>query len=121
MALLNGAKRAISASDTKEAFIRAVHSYSGSKERWQQRKETGLNDEELYEALRYALGTEGGSSGSDMISIHYSSSNLRIWASWECCYPIEKKDLICEGKKTVAMARELLGISDPNLDQLSMF
>lgn len=121
MALLNGAKRVVSASDKKEAFLRAVHSYSGSEVRWQQRKETGLSDEELYEALRYELGTDGGSSGSDMMSIHYSSSNLRIWASWECCYPIEKKYLICEGKKTVAMAREILGINDPSLDQLSMF
>ena len=46
--------------EKRSVFLRAVCSYSGSKDRWKQRSENPMSDEELQEALKYELGTFGG-------------------------------------------------------------
>jgi hypothetical protein len=112
--------RELSTQDKYEAFMRAVHSFANAKERWQQRAASGLTDDELKEALRYELGIAGGSSCSDSIKVEYQGAGLKIWASWDSFNHYGTKPIF-EGADTIAFAREVFGISNPDDEQLSLF
>ncbi len=113
-------KRQLSQSDIVEALRRATNSYQGAEERWQERARQGLTDEQLEEALAYELGTAGGSSGRDILSVEYSRSGLKIWASWESTNSYSDRPVL-EGKRTKMLAREVYGIADPTEMQMAMF
>lgn len=111
---------ALTEENRKEAFLRSVMNMEGAKMRWQERAKTGLTDSELEKALRYELGTAGGSGGSDILNISYQGSGLKIWAGWR--YILTSYDVpIFEGKSTIAMARKTFNIANPNDKQISLF
>ena len=112
--------KVLSESDRETAFIQAVTNTQGANERWERYKKTGLTDEQLSAALRYELGIAGGSSCSDSISIAYEGSGLKIWASWQSvnhCIDLP----IFEGKRTIAMARKVFCIDNPDDQQMALF
>lgn len=113
-------KRLLSPDDIIEALKRATNSYQGAEERWQARARQGLTDEQLEEALAYELGTAGGSSGRDILSVEYSRAGLKIWAGWEGTNSYRDRPVL-EGKRTMMLAREVYGIADPSDVQISMF
>ncbi len=112
--------RILSEDNKKEVFIRAVTSMAGAKKRWKERAETGLDEQSLYDALRYELGTACGSGCSDRINIAYQGAGLKIWASWQSVnHCIDTP--IFEGKHTMAMARLVYSICDPDDRQQKLF
>lgn len=113
-------KRQLSHSDIIEALRRATNSYQGAEKRWQERASRGLTDEQLEEALAYELGTAGGSGGRDILSIEYSRSGLKIWASWDSTNSYRDSPVL-EGKRTMMLAREIYGIADPTDMQRRLF
>ena len=110
----------LSTEDKHHAFKRATNSFKGAAERWVERAQTGMTDEELADALAFEMGISGGMGSKNELSIAYQGSGLKIWAAWS----IEDRDMdnpIFEGKATIAMAREVYGIYDPSDNQLAMF
>lgn len=81
---------------------------------------TGMTDVELVAALEGCLGIFGGSGGPDTYSVTYTGSGLRIWGGWSPVNHVREKPLFA-GKATIAMARSIYGISDPNQRQLDLF
>jgi hypothetical protein len=100
------------------AFRRATAGFAGGKERWAKRAAKGLSDEELVEALKYELGIFGGQGGPGMLGISYQGSGLRIWAD-RGIGSLRRRPILA-GAATVAMARTVYGIKDPNDKQMSL-
>jgi hypothetical protein len=79
----------------------------------------GMTNAELKEALARVLGT-GGSCGPGEMDIRQEGSGLRIWASWEPDYSRTQRPIFA-GDATMALARHVYGIADPDNRQLSLF
>jgi hypothetical protein len=92
----------------------------GASERWRERAKTGLSDLELAQALSYELGIFGGSSGPDCLSLTHKSAGLKIWISWETHNSYQMKPTF-SGETTIAMARLVYGVRDPEEVQLALF
>ena len=112
--------RQLAAADRLHAFMRATGGYERAAERWAERAQTGLTDEELAEALAYEIGIFGGSCGPGELAITYQGAGLKIWASWEIINHVTEPPVF-EGRATIAKAREVYGICDPSDMQLSFF
>jgi hypothetical protein len=111
----------LSIEDKRRAFIRATKGMSQAAERWAQRAASGLTDEQLAEALKYELGIFGGSIATDNCpALTYQGNGLKIWVSWEITNHVTTKPTF-QGAATVAMAREVYGIRDPEDKQLTLF
>ncbi len=113
-------KKPLSHQDRHDAFMRAVHSTSDAKARWEQHAKTGLSDAKLQEALRNELGIFGGSTGPDMLGITYQGSGLKIWASWDGVNHCLDEPVL-QGSQTIDYARQVFGIPNPDVAQLSLF
>jgi hypothetical protein len=80
----------------------------------------GMSDDELKEKLVRALGEWGGSGGPDRVDELHMASGLRIWGSWEPINRFQLKPLF-SGTATIAMAREVYGITNPDDSQMVLF
>ncbi len=80
----------------------------------------GMSDEELKSALERSLGIFGGSGGPNRLSVSFKGSGLRIWGGWHAVNHVKEAPLF-SGKATIAMAREVYGITDPDEKQKSLF
>jgi len=115
----------LSQDDKNILFLHATQRYGGSAQRWKERAEKGLTDEELKEALSYEMG-QGGMMTSK-IELDYNSSGfvIRGYVKKEGKRDIEKiRDypLVCSGNQSVKYARELYQIPYPDLaGQQSLF
>jgi hypothetical protein len=101
-------------------FRKATCGMAGSAARWQERAAKGMSDDELSQALAYEIGTFGGSSSPDGISVSYQAAGLKIWISWEIVNTHQTLPLF-QGKATLAMARAVYGIADPSDRQMMLF
>ncbi len=105
--------------DIEQALRRAICHIEGARERWDERISSGLNDEELEQALRYELGIAGGQCGPDMLSIDYQRAGFKIWASWGITNTYSDAPVL-EGRNTMEMTRQICGIRDPADKQMSL-
>ncbi len=80
----------------------------------------GMTDNELWAALEVTLGLFGGSGGPDRLSVSYKGSGLRIWGAWHIVNQVIEPPLF-SGRATVAMARTVYNIADPEDNQLALF
>ena len=79
----------------------------------------GMTDNELKKALEDALGIFGGSGGPNRLSVSHKGAGLSIWGGWHSINHVKEKPLF-SGAATIAMAREVYGIADPESDQLPL-
>lgn len=79
----------------------------------------GVTDARLEEILAKALGIFGGSGGPDFLSITYQGAGLKIWAGHTCVNHVTETPIF-QGKATVAMAREVYSIPEPDDDQMRL-
>jgi hypothetical protein len=93
---------------------------AGAQERWRERARTGLSHQELAEALSFELGIFGGCGGPDCLSLIYKGAGLKIWISWEIHNSYQMKPTF-SGEATIAMARLVYGVRDPEEVQLALF
>ena len=110
-------QRAFTDADKTEVFMiatRRLPAVCGDK------RTSGMTDEELTEALKLVLGEFGGSGGPNTYSVTYAAAGLRIWGGWHVVNHLLEKPLFA-GKTTIAKAREVYGIADPNDKQLNLF
>ena len=96
----------------REATKTFVHRYSD-------RFQDGMSDGELWRALQESLGIFGGSGGPDRPSVTYQGAGLKIWGAWSVVNHVTTKPLFSHGA-TVAMARVVYGIGDPEQAQMSL-
>jgi hypothetical protein len=80
---------------------------------------TGMSDDELGSALKHSLGIFGGSGGPDQLSISFKGSGLQIWGGWHTVNHVQEIPLY-SGKTTIAMAREIYDIANPDDEQMSL-
>ena len=80
----------------------------------------GMTDAVLTSALEQALGIFGGSCGPGRMDVAHQAAGLKIWGGWHIVnHHIEKP--LYQGDKTLAMARHIYGIDDPNDEQMALF
>ena len=92
----------------------------GASDRWAQRAARGLSDEQVAEALRFELGIYGGFSGPNSLSVTYQGAGLKIWASWETHNTVTDAPVF-KAAVTIATARQVYGIRNPEDKQLALF
>jgi hypothetical protein len=80
----------------------------------------GMTDADLQAALENSLGVFGGSCGPGELDVSYKGAGLRIWAGWQFQNTIRDKPLF-SGHATMAMAREVYGITNPQERQMRLF
>lgn len=81
---------------------------------------SGMTDPELEAALETSLGIFGGCAAPGKPSVSFAGAGLRIWGGWSLVNHIKEKPLFA-GKKTIAMAREVYAIPDPDDKQMNLF
>ena len=110
--------RPLTEQDKETAFVQATSHMIDTLRKRPGGLASGMTDDELSDALRLHLGIMGGRSGPDCISLAYQGAGLKIWASWDWPNMHTDKPLF-EGKATIAMARRVYSIPDPDNRQLS--
>jgi hypothetical protein len=80
----------------------------------------GMTDQQLEEALEEVLGIFGGSSAPGERSVAFTGAGLRIWGGWHIVNTVTEKPLFA-GRATIAMARQVHGVIDPNKKQIDLF
>lgn len=113
-------KTELTEQEKRSAFLRAVCGFQGSKDRWEKRIQTGLDDEGLKKALKYELGHFGGSGSRDSINIAYQGDGLKIWAGSYDLNPCKDAPIL-EGTQTIKMARYVFNLADPSNLQIDLF
>ncbi len=115
-AAIERSPRPLSSEDKVTAFRTATSSfvvwYAGHIE-------AGMTDPELEAALELSLGIMGGSCGPGMMDVSYQGPGLRIWAAWEITSHYGIKPIFA-GHATIAMAREVYGIANPQERQIRL-
>jgi hypothetical protein len=109
--------RPLTQEDKELTFRKATASFPN---RYADQIAAGMNEDDLAQALHATLGIFGGSGGPDQLSITYRGSGLKIWASWYVHNHVAERPLFA-GKATIAMAREVFGIADPEEEQMRRF
>ncbi len=92
---------------------------SGLVKRYGDRFASGMSDAELKVALEQVLGIFGGNGGPDRPSICFKGAGLRIWGGRHTFNHVEEKSLF-SGTATIAMAREVYAITNPELEQMTL-
>lgn len=106
--------------DVVRAFRRATCGFENAEQRWHQRSQTGLTDEQLADALKFELGLLGGECGGSVGWLEYQGDGLKIWAS-ETYISRHRDPPTLQGAATLRMARDVYGIRDPEDRQLGLF
>ena len=109
--------RTLTPDDKEQAFIKATRRFP---DRYAEQIAKGMDDTELATALGNYLGISGGSGARGEIDIAYQGAGLKIWASWNTPNSVMDKPIF-EGRSTIAMARKVYGIANPDNDQLALF
>jgi hypothetical protein len=112
-----GGRRPLTTADRLEIFRIAtaslVHGHG-------EQLKSGMTDAELEAALAHVLGIFGGSAGPGKPSVSFAGAGLRIWGSWDGVNHVVEKPLFA-GRQTIAMAREVYAIPNPDEKQLKLF
>lgn len=112
-----GGERQLSEADRLEIFriaTRGLVHWHGDQ------MKSGMTDAELEAALVTSLGIFGGCAAPGKPSVSFAGAGLRIWGGWSIVNHSKEKPLFA-GKRTVAMAREVYAIPNPDSQQLSLF
>lgn len=80
----------------------------------------GMADAELTAALEQVLGIFGSSCGPGRMDVAHQAAGLKIWGGWHFVNQHTEKPLF-QGAATLAMARHVYGIANPDDDQMALF
>jgi len=79
----------------------------------------GMTDAELAAALEEVLGIFGGSCGPGRMDVAHQAAGLKIWGGWHFVNHQTETPLF-QGAKTIAMARHIYSIADPDDGQMAL-
>lgn len=111
-----GKTEVLSRADKEEAFriaTRALPKWYGDK------IARGMDDAELTVALEQILGIFGGSCGPGRMDVAHRAAGLKIWGGWHIVNHHTEVPLF-QGRQTLAMARYIYGITDPDDAQIPL-
>ncbi|AGI68687.1 hypothetical protein OAN307_c31530 [Octadecabacter antarcticus 307] len=80
----------------------------------------GMTDTALTSALEQVLGIFGGSCGPGRLDVAHQAAGLKIWGGWRFLN-LRTETPPFSGAKTLAMARHIYGIPDPDDEQMALF
>lgn len=110
-------KRALTRADKEDVFRIATRALP----KWYAEGITkGMTDADLTAALEQVLGIFGGSCGPGRLDVAHQASGLKIWGGWHIVNHHTEQPLF-QGNQTLAMARHLYGITDPDDRQMGLF
>ncbi|WP_156892496.1 hypothetical protein [Salaquimonas pukyongi] len=107
---------ALSETERKEVFLIAL---AGFQKRNAGCITRGMTDPELAELIASHLGIFGGSCGPERMSVIYQGSGLKIWGGRHVVNHCIERPLF-QGGATIATAREVFEIGDPENAQLKL-
>ena len=108
--------RPLTQEDRLTAFRQATKSLP---ERYAAQIENGMTDADLTAALEAALGIWGGSCGLGKMDVVHQASELKIWGGWHFVNHVTEPPLF-KGAATLAIAREIYGIANPDDRQMNL-
>jgi hypothetical protein len=109
--------RPLSEADKLAAFKACTGSLP---KRYKKEIAAGMTDAQLAIALEQAIGILGGSSAQrGRPAVAYKGAGLKIWAGWD--WPDMRQKPLFAGAATIALARQIYCIPDPNDGQMSLF
>lgn len=108
----------LTADQKRQAFILATQSFADAAARWEADATRGLTDSQLAERLAYELGSYGGHARTGL-DVEYTADGLRIWARTDGFVRRTTDAPIMQSAATIAFARVVYGIPDPDQSQLS--
>jgi hypothetical protein len=103
-----------------QALFYSLHSFSQAQTRWQQRRDRGLDDNELQLAVAEEFGIEGGAALYGLWYSYKGGKNPKFTLERWPGMPDDFTPLIIHGTKLVLAVRQLLSIPDHS-QQLSLF
>lgn len=110
-------KRALSNTDKEEIFRIATRALP----KWYAAAiAKGMTEAELTAALEQVLGIFGGSCGPGRMDVAHQAAGLKIWGGWHFVNHHTEKPLFKDAA-TLAMARHVYGIANPDDDQMALF
>ena len=109
--------RPLTRADREQAFRQATRGFA---ERYAEEIARGMTDQELTHALELSFGIWGGSCGPGLMDVSHKASGLKIWGGWHFVNHTEEPPLF-SGAATLAMARQIYEIADPDDLQLRLF
>jgi hypothetical protein len=108
--------RPLNEADKEEVFRIATRSLPN---RYEAKTTKGMTDQELIAALEEVLGIFGGSCGPGRMDVAHQAAGLKIWGGWHIVNHHTEKPLF-QGTRTLAMARYVYGIADPEDGQMPL-
>jgi hypothetical protein len=107
---------------TEADKIAAFKACTGALPKWYANEiAAGMTDAQLAKALEQAIGILGGSSAQrGRPAVAYKGAGLKIWAGWDWPDMHRQKPLFA-GAATIALARQVYHIPDPDDEQMSLF
>ncbi|MGJ8530041.1 hypothetical protein [Maritalea sp.] len=110
-------KRPLTPAD-KEAVFRIAT--KALPDRYAAKIAIGMTEDEFIAALGQILGIFGGSCGPDRLDVLHQAAGLKIWGGWHIVNHVTEKP-VNQGIATLAMARLIYGISNPDDAQMALF
>ena len=86
----------------------------------QHRFEEGMSDVEIEHALKDQFGDFGSRGGPGQLHITYQGAGLKLWVSWHIHNYVREEPALV-GAVTIAMAREIYGITNSDDRQMDFF
>ena len=108
--------RPLTATDKAAVFKIAT---AGLRKRYSTELRVGMTDRELHEALIVVLGIFGSTGGPDQLDVSFQGAGLKIWGGWQVVNTVTDIPLFA-GTRTIAMAREVYAIPNPDTEQLQL-
>ena len=110
-------RRPLSQADKEQVFRQATRSFP---KRYAEAIARGMSDAELTAALEATLGIWGGSCGPGRMDVVHQAAGLKIWGGWHIVNHVQEPPLF-SGATTLALARHVYGIADPDDPQYTLF
>lgn len=79
-----------------------------------------MSDAEIEHALKDQFGDFGSRGGPDQLHITQQAAGLKVWVSWHIHNYIREEPALV-GTGTIAMAREVYGVKNPDDGQWVLF
>ena len=108
----------------QEATIRglcqSLHSFANSEDRWNRRKSTGLNDDQLRLAIAEEFGIAGGAASEALWYSYQGGANPKFILEQWPDMPSDAKEIVIHGKELLFLVRQILDIPDRS-GQMQLF
>ena len=105
---------------TIRGLYRSLHSFSNAEDRWNKRKSTGLNDDQLRFSIAEEFGIAGGAASEALWYSYQGGANPNFTLEQWPDMPPDAKEIVIHGKELLFLVRQILNIPDRS-GQMQLF